>query len=191
MPADSAIFQFHRTGATVLALAVTLLAGCTTTQHAADPTDLSSRLAGLSHTVEPEEAERVAETACNYSMQLAQEYHVVRPAVLQNLLVFYGIKKRGLCYQWADDIAVKLQSLPLRTLQLHFVVARPGQLREHNALALTAVGQSFEEGILLDAWRHSGRLYWTVVKEDKYPWIEAETFEPAERQFQTFSSGTH
>jgi hypothetical protein len=33
---------------------------------------------------------------------------------------------------------------------------------------VTAKGQPFEEGIVLDAWRRSGKLYWALVKKDKY-----------------------
>ncbi|HOC52079.1 MAG TPA: hypothetical protein PKI07_13410, partial [Verrucomicrobiota bacterium] len=53
--------------------------------------------------------------------------------------------------------------------------------REHSSVVLTAPGQPFEQGIVLDAWRRSGRLYWSGVKEDKYPWIEGRliTREPA------------
>ena len=69
-----------------------------------------------------------------------------------------GVRKRGLCFQWADDLTLKLQSLRLRTLQLHRGVARLDTRREHSSVVLTAPGQPFDKGVVLDAWRHSGRL---------------------------------
>jgi hypothetical protein len=39
---------------------------------------------------------------------------------------------------------------------------------------VTAKGKDFFEGIVLDPWRDSGRLYWISVKEDKYHWEKRE-----------------
>ena len=45
---------------------------------------------------------------------------------------------------------------------------------ENICLVLTARGQPFDQGVVLDAWRYGGRLHWCDVKEDKkYPWVEA------------------
>ena len=150
-----------------------LLSGCATPRTpGAPPDDLAAQLRGLSPAVDPQEASLTAETACAYSLELAREYHVVRPPVLHNVLVNWGLKKRGLCFQWADDLSAKLNSLRLRTLQVRRGVARLDTRREHNSVVLTACGQPFDQGIVLDAWRHSGRLYWCPVKSDKYPWLE-------------------
>jgi hypothetical protein len=150
-------------------------AGCVSLRPEASPAaDLAGHLEALSPTVASAEAALAAETACSYSVELAKEYRVVRPAILHNVLVNLGLRKRGLCFQWADDLSAKLQSLQLRTLQLHRGVARLETRREHSSVVLTAPGQPFDEGIVLDAWRHSGRLYWGGVKQDHYPWIEVE-----------------
>ena len=45
------------------------------------------------------------------------------------------------------------------TLDLHWGIARAGTQREHNSVVVTAKGAPFTTGIVLDAWRHSGRLY--------------------------------
>jgi hypothetical protein len=119
----------------------------------------------------------VAERAYSCSAQLAREYRVVRPPILHNVLVNLGLRKRGLCFHWADDLSASLESLQLHTLQLHHSVAHLDTRREHSSVVLTASGQPFDEGIVLDAWRHSGRLYWVSVKQDRYPWIEVETAE--------------
>ncbi len=161
------------------------LAGCASPRAAgSSAANLAECLRDLSPAVAPAEATRAAETAHSYSLQLAKEYHVVHPAILHNVLVNLGLRKRGLCFQWADDLSAKLQSLQLHTLQLHRGVARLETRREHSSVVLTAPGQPFDEGIVLDAWRHSGRLYWGGVKQDRYPWIEVEVLAESEVQSQ-------
>ena len=105
---------------------------------------------------------------------------MVRPAIFHNVLVNLGLRKRGLCFQWADDLSAKLESLELRTLHVRRGAARLETRREHSSVVLTAPGQAFDQGIVLDAWRHSGRLYWCGVKEDKYPWIAVKVLPEGE-----------
>jgi hypothetical protein len=163
-------------------LSLLLLAGCASPGHQRGaPADLAARLRGLGPAVSPGEATLAADVACTYSLELAREYRVVRPAILHNVLVNLGARKRGLCFQWADDLSAKLESLNLRTLELHRGVARLETPREHSCVVLTAPGQAFEQGVVLDAWRHSGRLHWSGVTEDKYPWIRVEVVSAAER----------
>ena len=150
-----------------------LLTGCASATGS--PKDLANRLCGLSPTIDPAEATLTAETAYSYSLQLAKEYRVVRPALFHNILVNWGIRQRGLCFQWADDLSAKLQTLHLRSFDMHRGVANLDTRHEHSSVVLTAVGQPFDKGIALDAWRHSGHLVWVGVKEDPdYPWIEVE-----------------
>ena len=162
------------------------LAGCASPAPAgSSAARLAGRLQDLSPKVAPGEAMLAAETAHSYALELAKEYRVVRPAILHNVFVNLGLRQRGLCFQWADDLSAKLQSLQLHTLQLHRGVARLETRREHSSVVLTAPGQPFDEGIVLDAWRHSGRLYWGGVKQDRYPWIEVEVLAESEVQSQT------
>lgn len=132
---------------------------------------LEQELIGLSQKIDPQEAKRVAETAVRESALLAEEYQLVRPAVAHNLLIVIGIKDRGLCYQWTEDLMKRLEALELKTFQLHWAVAyRGSNLREHNCVVITAAGQPFSKGIVLDPWRDSGNLYWARVTQDRYPW---------------------
>jgi cell division protein FtsB len=134
---------------------------------------LQDELAALNQQADLLEAGQVAQTAVTYSNQLAEEYHLVRPAVLHNVLIRVGLKDRGLCYHWTEDLLKELQSLDLRTYQLHWGVAHRGsELREHNSVVITARGQAFEKGLVLDPWRNSGDLYWALIKTDRYPWQE-------------------
>jgi hypothetical protein len=162
-------------------LAAALISACAGNRAASpSPERMSSnvdalrhRLAALGPGTDKAEADMVAETAVTYSSRLAEEYRVVPPARLHNLLIQVGIKDRGLCYHWAEDLMKRLQALDLRTYQLHWAVAHKGSnLQEHNSVVITARGQPFESGLLLDPWRNSGDLYWAVVNSDSYPWQE-------------------
>lgn len=103
---------------------------------------------------------------------------MVRPALFHNFMVNLGVRKRGLCYHWAEDLVARLQTLKLATLDLHWGIARAGTLREHNSVVVTAKGQPFRQGVVLDAWRHAGRLHWADVAADRYPWEEGELDSP-------------
>ena len=128
-------------------------------------------LVALSETVDKTEAMMVAETAVRESAVLAEEYQLVRPAVAHNLLIALGLKDRGLCYHWTEDLMKRLQALDLKSLQLYWGVAHRGsELREHNCVVVSARGQSFFKGIVLDPWRNSGNLFWARVTKDDYPW---------------------
>ena len=132
---------------------------------------LEHALLALEATVDKTEAIRVAETAVRESAVLAEEYQLVRPAVAHNLLVALGIKDRGLCYHWTEDLMKRLQAMDLKSLQLYWGVAHRGsELREHNCVVITAKGQGFYKGIVLDPWRNSGNLFWARVSKDSYPW---------------------
>lgn len=132
---------------------------------------LEQVLVALSGTVAKTEALLVAETAVRESAVLAEAYQLVRPAVAHNLLVALGLKDRGLCYHWTEDLMKRLQALDLKSFQLHWGVAyRGSEMREHNCVVITAKGQVFIKGIVLDPWRNSGNLFWAQVATDNYPW---------------------
>jgi len=134
---------------------------------------LRDRIAALSPRVRADEAQRVAECAYATAAQLRRDYGVIGgPPSFQNVLVNLGIRKRGLCFQWAEDLLVQLDALKLRTLELHWAEAWAGNWREHNCVVVTAKGQPFREGIILDCWRHSAicsgrRLRPTIVRGSK------------------------
>lgn len=133
---------------------------------------LETALVALHSEVQENDAALVATLAYDYPRELARQYHLARPPLWQNLLINIGLKKRGLCYHWAEDLGDKLQSLELKSLELHWGVARPGSFREHNTIVVTALKQPFVTGIVLDPWRHSGELVWRSVTNDVYPWRE-------------------
>lgn len=151
------------------------LAGCAHVPPPPTPAQrqaLQAALLTLGSEVQSAEAARLAQVAYDYPRILAQEYRLVRPPLWHNLLINLGLKKRGLCYQWAEDLAAELQAMELTSLELHWGVARPGSWREHNTVVITAERQAFTNGIVLDPWRRSGALVWQFVPRDVYPWQE-------------------
>ncbi len=137
---------------------------------------LQKDLSALGKDIDPDEARLAAETAIYYSMHLANEYNLVSPPLFHNFLVNLGMRQKGLCFHWADDLMASLRSLKLKSFDLYWGVAYHESFlsRDHYSVVITAQGQPFEEGIVLDAWRNSGKLYWAYVKEDKYPWKSIE-----------------
>ena len=134
---------------------------------------LRTKLAMLSPTVRVDEAEKLALCAYKTSRRLAREYRVVFPPALNNILINTGGRKRGLCYQWTEDLLHQLDALKLETLELHWAESGANTGAEHNVIVVTARGQAFGEGILLDLWRYSGSLVWTHVAMDpEYRWTE-------------------
>jgi hypothetical protein len=137
---------------------------------------LRDRIAALSPSVRADEAQRLAQCAYATAGQLRHDYGIIGPPLFHNFLVNLGIRKRGLCFQWAEDLLVRLDTLKLRTLDLHWAEARAGSWREHNCVVVTAKGQPFRQGIILDCWRHSGHLFWSPLATDHYPWIEDRNY---------------
>ena len=139
----------------------------------ADDASLRTRIAALSATVSPDDARRLAYAAYMTGLELRREWHVVWLPGLQNLLVNMGARKGGLCFQWATELLVRLDALKLQTIELHWAESFAKTSGEHNVIVVTARGQAFEEGILLDNWRYSGQLVWTQVAMDpEYHWTE-------------------
>ena len=98
---------------------------------------------------------------------------IVAPlAIFQNFLIHIGARDRGFCFHWAHDIGAELRKLPLKTLVLHWGEAYPATHLEHNVVVVTARGQPFGTGYIIDGWRAAGRLLWWPVSKDEYPWKE-------------------
>jgi hypothetical protein len=134
---------------------------------------LRNRLIALSPTVRPDEAERVVNCAYTTGRELAREWRVVWIPGVQNFLVNIGARKGGLCFQWASELLIRLNTLKLQTLDLHWAESCTGTSAEHNVIVVTAKGQSFEKGILLDNWRYEGSLIYVGVTTDpEYRWTE-------------------
>ena len=162
--------------------------------------ELAKQLAALSRRVDPNEAKLLAECAYVTVARLRPEYNMFGTPIFNNFLVYHGWRKRGYCYQWTEDLLLALDALKLKTLELHWGDAYRNTWRENNCLVVTAKGQPFERGMILECWRHFGHLRWNLVPsdEDRYyenpKWAErvraradSKTFGPGKRHvvFQT------
>jgi hypothetical protein len=134
---------------------------------------LRSELLALGPGVSDAEAALLADVSVRHAEHIRREWGIVRPIELHNTLVNLGLRKRGLCYQCAEAMYERLHALGLKTFDLHWGVAHKGDLwLEHSGVIVTAKGRPFEDGLVVDAWRHSGRLRWARVSGDRYPWVE-------------------
>jgi len=161
-----------RLGAGLLAL---LIASCVNPGTTADRQEKAHRLSHdlqqLAPIVSSGEADKMAVAAIEESAKLSVEYKPMRLPWMNNWLINRGLRKRGLCYQWRNDLFPHLFRLKSKTLKLHLATTRRGTPFEHNGIVVTAQGQPFEQGIILDPWRKGGRLWWGSFEQDKrHPW---------------------
>ena len=131
---------------------------------------LTLELQKLSPDADKKAAQHFASVAVNTAADLRQQYHVNMAPWIHNIAVNSGIKPRGLCFHYANDLGIKLQPIAKPHWQLYSVQANPKQLLEHNAVVITGAGKPWQSGIVLDGWRDSGVLYFAPVLKDRYPW---------------------
>jgi hypothetical protein len=160
----------------VILLAV-LLSGCgsqlpklyNTKEHR-----LSEMIIAMDSSVDKNEAKKLAHEAIVYSRTLAHKYKVGTSPWIHNFLVNVGLKNRGLCYQWADDLLRHLSTQHSQSIKLLPIGANIGEYwSEHNAIVVLPSHHfiPLNQGIVLDAWRHSGDLYFVSIGDDtKYQW---------------------
>jgi len=129
-------------------------------------------LGSLEKNVNKNEAKLLARKAIFFSSSLKKEYELAKPPLYHNFLVNIGVKKRGLCWQFAYDMLKMAKNLNLKSFDYYIGGANINDYwKEHNTLVVTCRGCKFEDGIVLDAWRNSGDLYFNyVTKDKKYNW---------------------
>lgn len=130
---------------------------------------LAAEIQALSPAVDPEEAQRAARVAFERTAELARAYRITDPPMVHNAKVNMGLKPRGLCWQWADDMESRMAAEGFETLELHRAIANWQNpiLIDHSTLIVSARGDSLFDGIVLDPWRKGGRL--THVPTDADP----------------------
>ena len=163
-----------------LLLLTLVLAGCAfpleeAGQRTARVEDLTRELMALSPEVPPQEAREFALKAVETSAELGRKYQVNLRPWLHNASILVGLKQRGLCYQYADDLYDNLKEVKSSHLQLRYVAANPGQVSEHHALTVVVLGAAWDSGLILDAWRRNGNLVYGPLKADSYAWLDDGT----------------
>jgi hypothetical protein len=139
---------------------------------AEDPA-LTNRLVALGPGVSRTEAKKVTYISYTTGRELAQKWKMIASPTIQSFLINIGIKKGGYCYQFATELLIRLDAEKLKTLELHWGESDAGTDTEHNVPVITARGQPFEQGIILDNWRNSGKLLWGPITGDpSHNWRE-------------------
>lgn len=132
---------------------------------------LSNMIQELSILVNKEESRAAAYEAIKHSRELANEYTMITPPTLHNVLVNINMRDKGLCYHFANDLMAHLQKQKYKTFKFFRIVSNKGEYDEHGSVLLTRDDIKFENSIVLDAWRDSGELFFIKVKDDKeYKW---------------------
>lgn len=159
----------------LLGLAV-VLSGCGGGPQVASQSDitaLSQRIQALDPAIDRIEADRAAQIAYSYTRQLAMEYQITDPPLIHNTKVNLGIKPRGLCWHWAEDMERRLKAEGFQTLSMHRAIANadnPWRI-DHSTAIISARGDDMYAGIVLDPWREGGRLFWDNIEADtRYEW---------------------
>src|SRR5436190_23616565 len=133
---------------------------------------LANQLAALSPRVNREEAKLLAQCAYATVTKLRREYRMFGTPIFNNFLIYHGLRKRGYCYQWSEDLLIALDRLKLTSFELRWGEYDPSTWRENNCIVVTAKGQPFQRGIMLECWRHLGHLYCGPVAGDYERYVE-------------------
>lgn len=163
--------------AAMCALALFALVACAAPPPAAGPGDidaLAREIRALSPNVSPAEADRAAHVAYEQAFRLSREYGITDPPLIHNTKVNMGLRPRGLCWHWAEDMENRLAAEQFETLALHRAIANSDNpLRiEHSTTIISARGDDMYDGVVLDPWRKGGRLTWVGTRADSdYRWL--------------------
>ena len=137
---------------------------------------LSKLLQSLDKSIPQDKAMHLSQDILHETQKLTKEFELTSPPLFHNSLVNIGIREKGLCYHWSDALYVHLSQKKYPHFEFHLVGANIGEyFLEHNALVVVAKNGSIQNGILVDPWRNSGKLYFSRVVEDKkYQWKHRE-----------------
>ena len=137
---------------------------------------LAGELASLSPRVNRDEAKLVADCAFATVTKLRREYRMFGTPIFNNFLIYHGLRKRGYCYQWSEDLLIALDKLNLKSLEVRWGEHDPNTWRENNCIVVTAKGQPFKRGIMLECWRHLGHLYFGPIASDWELYVENSAY---------------
>ncbi len=165
----------HRHSFKLLLLLFFLLTACSVTPTLPSEqkiVQLSILLRSMDVKIPQKEALRLSKDIFQQTKTLTESFKLTSPPWFHNMLVNMGIKEKGLCYHWSDALYGHLIKKSYPHFSFHLGGANIGEyLFEHNVLVVTAKDGKFEEGVVIDPWRNSGKLYFSKIEEDKrYRW---------------------
>ena len=152
-----------------------LLIGCVVSPplpSATSTTQLSKLLQSLDKSIPQDEAMLLSKDIFHETQKLTKEFELTSPPLFHNSLVNIGLREKGLCYHWSDALYAHFSQKKYPHFEFHLVGANIGEyFSEHNALVVVKKGGSIKNGILVDPWRNSGKLYFSKVEDDlTYKW---------------------
>ena len=161
-------------------LATLVTAACATMPPGGPPrgeareiAELTAAITALDPEVDPGEAARAARISYEWTHKLALDYQITDPPLVHNTKVNMGLKPRGLCWHWAEDMERRLKQENFVTLEMHRAIANadnPFRI-DHSTAIISARGDSMFDGIVLDPWRRGGVLFWDHTRTDTdYRW---------------------
>ena len=154
------------------------LTGCIETSSSPQTNihQLSILLRTLDTHITQREAMQLSKDIYEETERLRKTFKRSTSPLWHNVLVNVGVREKGLCYHWSDALYLALKKKPYRLFDFHLLVSNQGEyFFEHNVLVVSVKGKKIEEGIIIDPWRYTGRLYVTKVKEDEgYHWKHRE-----------------
>ena len=118
------------------------------------------------------EADDISKTVIETIYRISQEYNVAMSALINNLLIRVGAKKKGYCYHYVNDLRSALSKYDLKYFDVVWGESWGKTIRENNALVIKAHNKNFNDGITIDSWRTNGKPFWTSVRGDRFPWVE-------------------
>ncbi len=146
---------------------------------------LKKAITELGPGVDPGEAARAAQIAYGYSRELAIAYQITDPPLIHNTKVNFGLRPRGLCWHWAEDMEKRLLAENFKTLDVLRAIANADvAFRIDHSTALVAVkGGTIYDGMVLDPWRFGGTLFWSETRADtRYKWVPQQDVVAWKRQ---------
>ncbi|PSL20383.1 hypothetical protein [Shimia abyssi] len=152
----------------------------------ADVPGLTAQITALNPDVDPEEAARAARIAYTYPLELKRTYNVTDSPLVHNAKVNQGLRPRGLCWHWADDLEARLWQENFQTLTFHRAIANATNIRiQHSTVIIAAKGKGMNDGVVLDPWRYGGYLFWSpTLQDERYDWVARQTVFEERRQRQ-------
>lgn len=126
-----------------LILCVIMMSGCAVKKETLNTEPkkfetLTQDIKALGKGVDEKEAKMFAKEALSYPRVLAEKYKLMAPANFQNMLINMGMRERGLCYEWTEDMITHLKKQNYRSFDLRWGVAFKGEPMEHNSVVLVA-----------------------------------------------------
>lgn len=142
----------------------------------ADVNQLAETIQALGAEVDSNEALRAAEIAFAHTRTLAIQYQITDPPLIHNTKVNMGLRPRGLCWHWAEDMEKRLDAEGFETLEMNRAIAEGRGIRiDHSTAIISAKGEGYAAGVVLDPWRNGGELFFAPVVEDtRYAWEARE-----------------